>query len=102
MASSKNKSKTKLFIIGLVVFAAIVIIGGAIYAVVQIGSQAAETATKNESQTTADDADSDAVTQQSLNRGRNDVNESVKQVKEAHAQADAAVNDASKRVKVTE
>ncbi len=102
MQSSKNKSKTKLFVALLIVFAAIVIIGGAVYAVVQIGSQAADNESADTSQTSSDESDGETVTQQSLNQSRNDVNESVKQSKEAHSQADAAVNDASKRVKVTE
>lgn len=99
MQSAQNKSKTKIFIAFLIVFATIVIIGGAVYAVVQISTQANKS---GDSKTSSDGASGKTVTQQSLNQGRNDVSESVKQAKEAHSQAEAAVNDASKRVKVSE
>lgn len=98
MQSAQNKSKTKIFIASLIVFATIVIIGGAVYAVVQISTQAADT----KSTETTSDGKTDTVSQQSLNQSRNDLNESVKQAKEAHAEAQAAVNDSSKRVKVSE
>ena len=42
------------------------------------------------------------VTQQTLNQGMTDLDETVKQGKQAHDEAAAAVNDPAKRVKVSE
>lgn len=102
MQSAQNKSKIRIFIIGLIAFAAVVIIGGAAYAVVQISSQSNQSQADTDQQTSSDTTGGKDVTQQTLNQGMNDVNESVKQAKEAHAKAEAAVNDESKRVKVSE
>lgn len=99
MQPVQNKSKTKFAIIGVIIAVLLVIIGGAAYAFIQLSTHKEPTASQEQ---TEDPASSKQVSQQKLNRDLNDINESIDKSKEAHTAAQAAVNDPSKRVKVSE
>ena len=101
MQPVKDKSKTKIVAIIAAIAVALIIIGGAVYAVIQVASSDKNQQQK-QSETTEQTKNDKNVTQQTLNQGMSDLDETVKQGKQAHDEAAAAVNDPAKRVKVSE
>lgn len=101
MSSAQSKTKTRIIGISVIAFAIIVIVGGAGYAVMRLASNGDREANTSQD-ATVNNEDGKEVTQQSLSQGVNDMNESVKESQEAHEQAKKAVEDPTKRVKVSE
>ncbi len=96
------KKKPKIIIVAVIaVIAVLLIIGGAVYAFIQVGSEGDKKPAETTQKVDTDDNKTE-VTQQSLNQSVSDLNETTKKSQVAHDAAKKAVNDQSKRVKVSE
>ncbi len=99
METAQSKLKLRIVVIATIAIAVMVIIGGAVYALMQVGSD--DTKTADTSQTTQK-TDKKAVSQEQLDHGMTEVNSAVTRSKQAHSAAVNAANDAAKRVKVSQ
>lgn len=100
MDSPENKSRAKLLIVvGIIVVFAI--IAGAVYALVRT-NESPRQQSNQQNQQGATDQPARNVTQQVLQQDLTDLDSSVKKSQEAHEDAKKAVEDPSKRIKVSE
>ncbi|MFZ1361153.1 MAG: hypothetical protein WAS27_03970 [Candidatus Saccharimonadales bacterium] len=100
MQATENKTKLRIVVIATIALAVMVIIGGAAYAFMQVGSD--NQATETTQQPTGTKKEQKVVTQEQLDHGMSEVNTAVDQTKKAHSAAVSAANDTAKRVKVSE
>jgi uncharacterized protein YlxW (UPF0749 family) len=101
MDSTQGKSRTKLVVGVIGVVVVLMIVGGAVYALVRAGDNGKP---QQETQKTTDTETKSSrnVTQQTLSQDMNDLDAAIKQNKQYHDQAKAAVEDPSKQVKVSQ
>lgn len=100
MESRQEKSKTRL-IVGLAIAAGImVILAGAVFAIMALSNSTNNNQTSSDSipEVTSDKK----VTQQTLNQQRAEVDESLTQSQTDHDAAKTAVNDLTKQTKVAQ
>jgi len=88
----QGRPKTKLVLIIVGVFAALVILGGVVYAVILAGTQKTDTNTNNQPAPTRS-----VVTDEMLKQGAEKLSETVEKEKAQREKAQQAMNDHLKR-----
>lgn len=101
MHPTQSKTKQKVIVVSLISVAAVIILGGAAYAMMQFVS------TKNKEQAAAQEStghikSDKGVTKQTLNQGMNDLADSIEESKAVHTETEAVIKDMSTQVKVSQ
>lgn len=100
MEPKQEKSKTRLIVGLAIAIGILVILAGALFAIMAISNSANNTQATSDS--TAEVKSDKKVTQQTLNQQRAEVDESLKQSQTDHDAAKKTVNDLTKQTKVAQ